>query len=270
MADAAGWPLPRRVALVALGERPGRGRRAPPGLPPECSDRLGAARAVPAGSRPGRARAASPGSSTRCAAGTPPWARRSRCPGRPRRCAGRARRWPWRLPGHHRLPGPPCALRRAPVHAADLLRRGAGPARCAPPGWRRSTGSARRSRTGSPRPCWPGCSTAATPTRWPRCAHVHPQTVRYRLRQIDDLFGDQLRIPTAASSWRSRCGRGRCSGANGPDCLRTGRPTVLAVARRGPLNHLLEQPILSLDRLYGCVPKRGNVRPAPDQTSCRR
>jgi DNA-binding PucR family transcriptional regulator len=25
--------------------------------------------------------------------------------------------------------------------------------------------------------------------------HVHPQTVRYRLRQVDDLFGDQLRDP---------------------------------------------------------------------------
>jgi DNA-binding PucR family transcriptional regulator len=25
--------------------------------------------------------------------------------------------------------------------------------------------------------------------------HVHPQTVRYRLRQIHELFGDQLRDP---------------------------------------------------------------------------
>jgi DNA-binding PucR family transcriptional regulator len=25
--------------------------------------------------------------------------------------------------------------------------------------------------------------------------HVHPQTVRYRLRQIEELFGDQLRDP---------------------------------------------------------------------------
>jgi DNA-binding PucR family transcriptional regulator len=25
--------------------------------------------------------------------------------------------------------------------------------------------------------------------------HVHPQTVRYRLRQVEDLFGDQLRDP---------------------------------------------------------------------------
>ena len=25
--------------------------------------------------------------------------------------------------------------------------------------------------------------------------HVHPQTVRYRLRQIQELFGDQLRDP---------------------------------------------------------------------------
>ncbi len=27
------------------------------------------------------------------------------------------------------------------------------------------------------------------------CVHVHSQTVRYRLRQVDDLFGDQLRDP---------------------------------------------------------------------------
>jgi PucR C-terminal helix-turn-helix domain len=28
-----------------------------------------------------------------------------------------------------------------------------------------------------------------------RCLHVHPQTVRYRLRQLDELFGDTLRDP---------------------------------------------------------------------------
>ncbi len=27
------------------------------------------------------------------------------------------------------------------------------------------------------------------------CVHVHPQTVRYRLRPVEDLFGDQLRDP---------------------------------------------------------------------------
>ena len=27
------------------------------------------------------------------------------------------------------------------------------------------------------------------------CVHVHPQTVRYRPRQVEDLFGDQLRDP---------------------------------------------------------------------------
>ena len=29
--------------------------------------------------------------------------------------------------------------------------------------------------------------------------HVHPQTVRYRLRQVEDLFGDQLRDPDRRS-----------------------------------------------------------------------
>ncbi|MEU7576444.1 helix-turn-helix domain-containing protein [Streptomyces sp. NPDC041068] len=42
---------------------------------------------------------------------------------------------------------------------------------------------------------------------WPRCGHnasevanrlaVHPQTVRYRLRQLDEVFGDQLHDPVA-------------------------------------------------------------------------
>jgi DNA-binding PucR family transcriptional regulator len=27
--------------------------------------------------------------------------------------------------------------------------------------------------------------------------HIHPQTVRYRMRQLDQLFGDQLRDPDA-------------------------------------------------------------------------
>jgi len=34
-----------------------------------------------------------------------------------------------------------------------------------------------------------------TRTRWRYGVHVHTQTVRYRLRQVDDLFGDQLRDP---------------------------------------------------------------------------
>jgi len=30
-----------------------------------------------------------------------------------------------------------------------------------------------------------------------RCLHVHPQTVRYRLRQLTELFGDRLADPEA-------------------------------------------------------------------------
>jgi DNA-binding CsgD family transcriptional regulator len=101
------------------------------------------------------------------------------------------------------------------------------------------------------------------------CVHVHPQTVRYRLRQVEDLFGHQLRDPD-----RPLRAGDRAAGA--PDApaqaALTARALALAApvpcrppvpplpatrtapahgqsARRGPLNHLLEQSILMLDHL---------------------
>jgi DNA-binding PucR family transcriptional regulator len=48
---------------------------------------------------------------------------------------------------------------------------------------------------------------AETLLSWLQCGHnasevaarlaVHPQTVRYRMRQLDELFGDQLHDPAA-------------------------------------------------------------------------
>ena len=38
--------------------------------------------------------------------------------------------------------------------------------------------------------------------------HIHPQTARYRIARLRELLGEQLRTPTPASSWRSRCGTG--------------------------------------------------------------
>ena len=43
--------------------------------------------------------------------------------------------------------------------------------------------------------------------------HVHPQTVRYRLRQIQELFGAALASRPRASTWRSRCAPASCSAA---------------------------------------------------------
>ena len=37
---------------------------------------------------------------------------------------------------------------------------------------------------------------------------VHPQTVRYRVKQLRELFGDASRTPRPASSSGSHCGRG--------------------------------------------------------------
>ena len=34
-----------------------------------------------------------------------------------------------------------------------------------------------------------------------RALHVHPQTVRHRLRRLRGLLGDQLDDPKAGSSW---------------------------------------------------------------------
>ena len=75
-----------------------------------------------------------------------------------------------------------------------------------------------------------------------------------------------LAIPTAASSLRSRCGRGICSAGQGPDTFPLPRPPTGPASnnvdsipwRRGHLNPVLEQPILTLDRICWCVP----IRPA--------
>ena len=53
----------------------------------------------------------------------------------------------------------------------------------------RARGCARRSRRGSTAP--------ARSRRWPPRSSVHPQTVRYRVRQLRDLFGDRLEDPDA-------------------------------------------------------------------------
>ena len=53
--------------------------------------------------------------------------------------------------------------------------------------------------------------------------HVHPQTVRYRLRRIDELFGGDLRDPDRRVLRRSGPARRRLLEAGSPGCARPGR-----------------------------------------------
>ena len=45
------------------------------------------------------------------------------------------------------------------------------------------------------RRCAPGCCTTAAATRSRRALFVHPQTVRYRMQQLRDVYGDRLEDP---------------------------------------------------------------------------
>ena len=59
----------------------------------------------------------------------------------------------------------------------------------------RSTPRRRPRASASPRRCSPGCAAAGAPSRWPKELHVHPQTVRYRLGRLRELYGDRLEEP---------------------------------------------------------------------------
>jgi hypothetical protein len=193
IANAAGWALPRRVAVVALGERPAGDGAVSPELPP----------------------------------GTLiDWARREPCvlvpdpdgPGRVSRLGHALRGWDAAM-------GPVVPLSRAAMSlrwarkALGLTARGvidshghlvrcdehlstllifsdeelAGALRAAQLAPLERLRPAQRDRLAETLLAWlqNGCNANEVAA----CVHVHPQTVRYRLRQVDDLFGDQLRDP---------------------------------------------------------------------------
>ena len=77
-------------------------------------------------------------------------------------------------------------VERDPAALADLRRQVLAPLR------RRCD---RPPRSGSSRRCASGCCTRAGATTSPRALHVHPQTVRYRMGQVRELFGDRLNDP---------------------------------------------------------------------------
>ena len=64
-------------------------------------------------------------------------------------------------------------------------------------GWRRSTARRRRRARGSPPPCASWLDHQGEVARVAAELHVHPQTVRYRLARLRELFGDQLDDPEA-------------------------------------------------------------------------
>ena len=188
---AAGWVLPAQVAMVVLGERRQDALLLPPGVladwtgPEPCllvpdPDGPGRQAAIDRAERPGlRGRPAAIGPSVPLAraAMSLRWARHALALAR----AGVIPAGPVRCDQHlstlliladEDLAAALCGRRLAPL--AQL-----GPA----------------SATGSPRRCWPGCSSAENVAEVAQRIHVHPQTVRYRMRQVHKLFGDQLRDP---------------------------------------------------------------------------
>jgi hypothetical protein len=192
-ARAAGWALPRRVAVVALGDRPRDQAPAAPALPPDVLI---------------------------------DWARQEPClvvpdpdgPGRRARIETALLGWPAAMGPAVPLAGASVSLRRARA-ALSLAARGviddggrlvlcddhlstllifsdeglAGALRTARLAPLRRLRPAQQDRLAETLLTWleHGRNANEVALR----VHVHPQTVRYRLRQVDELFGDQLRDP---------------------------------------------------------------------------
>jgi hypothetical protein len=195
-ARAAGWALPRRIAVVALGEQQpagaglalpasafpadvliDRSRREPCLLIPD-PDARGRVAAVDR-ALSGWAAAMGPAEPLDRAAASLRWARRA---------LGLAERGI--IDGHR-------GLVRCDEHLATLLifadEELAGVLRGARLAPLQRLRPAQRDRLADTLLIWlqHGCNANEVAL----LVHVHPQTVRYRLRQADDLFGDQLRDP---------------------------------------------------------------------------
>ena len=96
--------------------------------------------------------------------------------------------------------------RGAPAGAAALRVGRPGRAPRGAQRWLRSTSSPRRAGRGWRRRRSPSSSTEGNAAAMARALHLHPQTIRYRLGRLRELFGDDLSTtPTRASSssWRS-------------------------------------------------------------------
>jgi hypothetical protein len=195
MAKAAGWAPPRRVALVALGECPWDDVASAPVLPPEMlADWAGREPCllVPDPAGPGRPAYIEDALRGWPAAMGPvvPLARASMSLRWARAAAGLAARGV--IDGRGRLVRCDEHLSTLLIFSDEELAGALRSARLAPLRRLRPTQQDRLAETLL---TWlqHGRNTNEVALR----VHVHPQTVRYRLRQADELFGDQLRDPDA-------------------------------------------------------------------------
>ena len=192
LAQAAGWVLPDQVAVVVLGQRQQDGLLLPPGVladwtgPEPCL-------LVPDPDGPGRQAAIDRALSDRALRGR----RAAIGPSVPLAGAAMSLRWARHALALVRAGVIPAGPVRCDQHLSTLLiladedlaavlrgRRLAPLARLRP---------AQRDRIAETLLAWLqlGENAAEVAQR----IHVHPQTVRYRMRQIHELFGDQLRDP---------------------------------------------------------------------------
>jgi len=192
LARAAGWVLPDQVAVVVLGQRQQDGLLLPPGVladwtgPEPCL-------LVPDPDGPGRQAAIDRVLSDRTLGGRPA----AIGPSVPLARAAMSLRWARHALALARAGVIPAGPVRCDQHLSTLLiladedlaavlrgRRLAPLARLRP---------AQRDRIAETLLAWLqlGENAAEVAQR----IHVHPQTVRYRMRQIHELFGDQLRDP---------------------------------------------------------------------------
>jgi len=193
IASAAGWALPRRVAVVALGERPTGDGAASPELPPGAltdSARREPCLLIPDPDGPGRV--------ARIARALRGWDA-AMGPVVPLSRAGMSLRWARMALGltargvidsHGRLVRCDEHLSTLLIFSDEELAGALRAARLAPLERLRP---AQQDRLAETLLAWlqHGCNANEVAV----CVHVHPQTVRYRLRQVDDLFGDQIRDP---------------------------------------------------------------------------
>ncbi|MEO3874479.1 helix-turn-helix domain-containing protein [Nonomuraea sp. B12E4] len=189
LARAAGWRLPRTVACVALDD-PNGARRAP-ALPPDVL--AGLARPVPCllvpdPAGPGRSQSLEYSLRGRRAAIGPAVALAA---------AATSLRWAWEALELSRRGVLPGGLLRCEEHLATLvvfkdeeLVSALAEVRLAPLAHLRP---AQQDRLAETLLAWlrHGRGAGEVAAR----LHVHPQTVRYRLRQLEELYGDQLTDP---------------------------------------------------------------------------
>ena len=193
IAKAAGWALPRRIAVIALGDRPPGDAAAVPALPPGALIDWGRREPcvlVPDPDGPGRLPRIEQAMLGWEAAMGPvvPLARANMSLRWARAALGLAARGV--IGGRGRLV-------RCDEHLSTLLifsdEELAGALRAAQLAPLERLRPAQQDRLAETLLAWLQHGSNANEVAV--CVHVHPQTVRYRLRQVDDLFGDQLRDP---------------------------------------------------------------------------